>query len=103
VHESFRWLKTLSYRKPPGCSRNSSRGAHITADLLRFGARRIAFVALPEAASTVAAREAGYCEAVYRWDMLTTILERVRRPSLPPREVLLDCELVVRASYGGAA
>jgi DNA-binding LacI/PurR family transcriptional regulator len=34
---------------------------------------------------------------------LTTMLERVRRPSLPPREVLLDCELVVRASCGGAA
>ena len=28
VHESFRWPKTLSYRKPPGYSRNSSRGAH---------------------------------------------------------------------------
>ena len=34
---------------------------------------------------------------------LAAMLERVRRPSLPPREVLLDCELVVRASCGGAA
>ncbi len=170
---------------------NRRAGFTITTHLLRLGARRIAFVALPGAASTVAAREAGYREAIYGWDMpidrdlvhrldpddpgavraalarsrpdaivcandrtagrlmhtllalgcaiprdirlagiddveyaallpvplttlrqptrqigdaaLTTMLERVRRPSLPPREVLLDCELVVRASCGGAA
>lgn len=31
---------------------------------------------------------------------LRTMLERIRRPELPAREVLLDCELVIRKSCG---
>ena len=37
----------------------------ITEHLLRLGSRRIAFVAMPHAAATVDAREAGYREALY--------------------------------------
>jgi GntR family transcriptional regulator, arabinose operon transcriptional repressor len=34
---------------------------------------------------------------------LATMLERVVRPDLPPRDILLHCELVVRESCGGGA
>jgi GntR family transcriptional regulator, arabinose operon transcriptional repressor len=34
---------------------------------------------------------------------LTAMLERVARPYLPVREILLDCQLVVRKSCGGQA
>jgi GntR family transcriptional regulator, arabinose operon transcriptional repressor len=44
---------------------NRRAGYLITEHLLRQGARRIAFVALPNAAATVDAREAGYREALY--------------------------------------
>jgi DNA-binding LacI/PurR family transcriptional regulator len=47
---------------------NRRAGYVITEHLLRLGARRIAFVALPHAAPTVDAREAGYREALYAWD-----------------------------------
>jgi GntR family transcriptional regulator of arabinose operon len=47
---------------------NRRAGYVITEHLLRLGARRIAFVALPHAAATVDAREAGYREALYAWD-----------------------------------
>jgi len=33
---------------------------------------------------------------------MTTMLERVNRPSMPPRHVMLDCPLVVRQSCGTA-
>ncbi len=47
---------------------NRRAGYVITEHLLRLGARRIAFVALPHAAATVDARQAGYREALYTWD-----------------------------------
>jgi DNA-binding LacI/PurR family transcriptional regulator len=46
---------------------NRRAGYRITEHLLRLGARRTAFVAVADAASTVDAREAGYREAVDRW------------------------------------
>src|SRR5438876_4903064 len=46
---------------------NRRAGFRITEHLLRLGARRIAFVAIEHAAATVAAREAGYREALYAW------------------------------------
>jgi GntR family transcriptional regulator, arabinose operon transcriptional repressor len=44
---------------------NRRAGYVITDHLLRLGCRRLAFVALPNAAATVEAREAGYREALY--------------------------------------
>ena len=44
---------------------NRRAGFLITDHLLRLGCRRIAFVAVPNAAATVEAREAGYREALY--------------------------------------
>lgn len=167
---------------------NRNAGFVITDHLLRLGCQRVAFVAVPNAAATVDAREAGYREAVYasgrpvdrasvrRIDPadpaavqalmksyepegivsandgtagrlmhtllqlgyaiprdvrlvgiddveyarllpvpLTTLrqptrqigdaamsamLERVRRPDVPPRDILLHCTLIVRASCG---
>jgi DNA-binding LacI/PurR family transcriptional regulator len=46
---------------------NRRAGYVITEHLLRLGARRIAFLAMPHAAATVDAREAGYREALYTW------------------------------------
>jgi DNA-binding LacI/PurR family transcriptional regulator len=48
---------------------NRRAGYVITEHLLRLGARRIAFIALPHAAPTVDARAAGYREALYAWDV----------------------------------
>ena len=167
---------------------NRRAGYVVTDHLLRLGCRRVAFVAVPHAAATVDAREAGYREALYaagaqpdrtlvqRLDPedgaavrrlmdsarpegivcandrtagalmhsliglglaiprdvrlvgiddveyarllpvpLTTLrqptrqigdaalgamLQRVARPDLPPRDILLDCELIVRESCG---
>lgn len=47
---------------------NRRAGYVITEHLLRLGSRRVAFAAMPNTASTVDAREAGYREALYRWD-----------------------------------
>jgi DNA-binding LacI/PurR family transcriptional regulator len=47
---------------------NRAAGYLITEHLLRLGCRRLAFVGLEHAASTVDAREAGYREALFRWD-----------------------------------
>lgn len=44
---------------------NRRAGYVITEHLLRLGLQRVAFVALPNAAATVDAREAGYREALY--------------------------------------
>ena len=44
---------------------NRRAGFVVTEHLLRLGCRRIAFVALPHAAATVDAREAGYREALF--------------------------------------
>ena len=46
---------------------NRRAGYVITDHLLRQGCRRLAFVGQPNAASTVDAREAGYREALFRW------------------------------------
>ncbi len=46
---------------------NRRAGYVITEHLLRLGARKIAFLAMPHAAATVDAREAGYREALYTW------------------------------------
>ena len=169
---------------------NRRAGYEITEHLLRHGCRRIAFVAEPNAAATVDAREAGYREALYAHNApvdrafvhridpddpeavraimasnrpdgivcandrtagrvmhtlraldhvvprdvrlvgiddvryasllpvpLTTLrqptrhigeaaiaamLERVARPDLPPRDILLHCELIVRESCGSS-
>jgi len=48
---------------------NRRAGYVITEHLLRLGARRVAFVGVPNAASTVDAREAGYREALYVWNV----------------------------------
>ena len=47
---------------------NRGAGYAVTEHLLRLGARRIAFVGVPNAAATVEARVAGYREALYAWD-----------------------------------
>src|SRR6478735_7919561 len=46
---------------------NRRAGYVITEHLLRLGSRRIAFMAMRNAAATVDAREAGYREALYTW------------------------------------
>src|SRR5262245_4323409 len=46
---------------------NRRAGYLVAEHLLRLGARRVAFVALPDAAATVDAREAGCREALYQW------------------------------------
>jgi GntR family transcriptional regulator of arabinose operon len=48
---------------------NRRAGFVITEHLIGLGCRRIAFVALPQAATTVDAREAGYREALYSRDV----------------------------------
>lgn len=48
---------------------NRRAGFVVTEHLLRQGCRRIAFVAVEHAAATVDAREAGYREALYGWDV----------------------------------
>jgi DNA-binding LacI/PurR family transcriptional regulator len=48
---------------------NRRAGYVITEHLLRLGARRIGFVGQQHAASTVDAREAGYREALYEWNV----------------------------------
>ncbi len=47
---------------------NRRAGYLITEHLLRLDCRRIAFLGVEHAAPTVDAREAGYREALYRWD-----------------------------------
>ena len=46
---------------------NRRAGYLMCEHLLRLGSRRIGFLAVPDAAATVAEREAGYREALYRW------------------------------------
>ena len=48
---------------------NRRAGYVITEHLVRLGCRRIAFLAMPQAAATVDAREAGYREALYTADL----------------------------------
>jgi GntR family transcriptional regulator, arabinose operon transcriptional repressor len=167
---------------------NRRAGYIVTEHLVQLGCRRIAFLAMPNAAATVDAREAGYREALYQSNLaidrslvhrldpadaaavkavmtsqrpdgvvcandrvagtfmqtllrlgyrvpadvrlvgiddvkfasllpvplttlrqptrslgdaaLSAMLERVARKDLPPRDILLDCELIVRESCG---
>jgi GntR family transcriptional regulator of arabinose operon len=51
---------------------NRGAGYRITDHLLGLGCRRIAFVAMPRAAATVDAREAGYREALFARDITPT-------------------------------
>jgi len=46
---------------------NRRAGYVVTEHLLRLGAHRIAFLAMPNTAATVDARQAGYREALYAW------------------------------------
>ena len=48
---------------------NRRAGYAVTAHLLKLGSRRVSFVGLPNAAATVAAREAGYREALFSWQL----------------------------------
>ena len=48
---------------------NRRAGYVITEHLLQLGSRRIGFVAVPNTAATVNAREAGYREALYSWEV----------------------------------
>ena len=49
---------------------NRRAGYVITEHVLKLGSQRVAFVAIPHAAATVDAREAGYREALYIWHRL---------------------------------
>ena len=63
---------------------NRRAGYLVTEHLLRLGSRRIAFVAVQDAAATVDAREAGYREALYAWNVtLDRELQQRLDPSLP--------------------
>ena len=70
---------------------NRRAGYAITEHLLRLGARRIAFVALPHAAATVDIREAGYREALYVWNLP---IERERVHRLDPEDSQVVQELM---------
>jgi DNA-binding LacI/PurR family transcriptional regulator len=48
---------------------NRRAGYVVTEHLLRLGSRRIAFVGVQNTAATVDARESGYREALYAWDV----------------------------------
>jgi DNA-binding LacI/PurR family transcriptional regulator len=48
---------------------NRRAGYLVTEHLLRLGSRRVAFVGVKNAAATVDARESGYREALYAWDL----------------------------------
>src|SRR5712691_1272734 len=48
---------------------NRRAGYLVTEHLLRLGSRRVAFVGVQNAAATVDARESGYREALYAWDV----------------------------------
>jgi len=72
---------------------DNRRAAYVVTDqLLRAGARRVAFVGLRNAAATVEAREAGYREALYarglRWD--ATLVHRVDPADLGDVRALLE-------------
>jgi len=47
---------------------NRRAGYVITEHVLQLGSHRVAFMAMPNAAATVDAREAGYREALYTWN-----------------------------------
>jgi GntR family transcriptional regulator, arabinose operon transcriptional repressor len=63
---------------------NRRAGYVITSHLLRLGARRVAFIGRRDTAATVDAREAGYREALYAWDVA---VDRARIHRLAPTDV----------------
>jgi GntR family transcriptional regulator of arabinose operon len=71
---------------------NRRAGYVITEHLLRLGARRLAFVALPNAAATVDARESGYREALHAWDVPCdrTLVHRLDPADAASVEGLMD-------------
>jgi GntR family transcriptional regulator of arabinose operon len=73
---------------------NRRAGFIVTDHLLRLGSRRIGFVALPHAAATVDAREAGYREALYAWD---APVERAFVRRLDPADAAAVRELMTSA------
>jgi GntR family transcriptional regulator, arabinose operon transcriptional repressor len=73
---------------------NRRAGYVITEHLSRLGSRRIAFVAVPNAAATVDAREAGYREALYAWN---TPVDRALARRLDPSDAERVRELMTAA------
>jgi GntR family transcriptional regulator of arabinose operon len=64
---------------------DNRRAGYVVADhLLRLGARRLAFVALPNAAATVDARESGWREALWRHGLPA---DRARGQRLDPADM----------------
>jgi DNA-binding LacI/PurR family transcriptional regulator len=66
---------------------NRRAGFVMTDHLLQQGAYRVAFVALPNTAATVDAREAGYREALYAWN-IPVDRELIRRLDPSDRDVV---------------
>jgi GntR family transcriptional regulator, arabinose operon transcriptional repressor len=73
---------------------NRRAGYVITEHLARLGSRRIAFVARPNAAATVDAREAGYREALHAWN---APVDRALIHRLDPSDADRVCELMTAA------
>ena len=73
---------------------NRRAGYRITEHLLRQRIRRIAFVAVEHAAATVEAREAGYREALYRWNspIDQELVQRLDPTDLERVKSLMACE-----------
>ena len=62
---------------------NRRAGFLVASHLLGLGARRVGFVGMPQAAATVDAREAGYCEALYRAGV---VIDRALATRLDPSD-----------------
>jgi GntR family transcriptional regulator of arabinose operon len=73
---------------------NRRAGYIITAHMLRLGSRRVAFVALPNAAATVDAREAGYREALFTWQRAIerSLIQRLDPTDASAVRAVLDAE-----------
>ncbi len=71
---------------------NRRAGYVITEHLLRLGCRRVAFVAAPNAISTVDAREAGYREALSKWNvpLEPALVSRIDPQDVAKVETLLE-------------
>lgn len=71
---------------------NRHAGYLVTEHLLRLGSRRVAFVAVRDAAATVDAREAGYREALHRWELPNgrTLSQRLDPADPAAVQALLD-------------
>ncbi|MGH7694711.1 MAG: GntR family transcriptional regulator [Gemmatimonadaceae bacterium] len=71
---------------------NRRAGYVITEHLLRLGCGRVAFVAAPNAVSTVDAREAGYREALSKWNVQfePALVSRIDPEDVTKVETLLE-------------